>query len=159
MQDIELLAAETLLQRGVKVQIVAPLLFRLFRKKTISFYLYQPSLGNKIRISSLYLKMGIKESDLQETTHENAEDLLVRHSHTLLRIVAINMFKGCFWPWLLNRPVAYYLKWKLTPQKLYALVDLIILFSGTKDFMNTIRSVKSMKITEPIVSQTNPTRS
>ncbi|WP_115171340.1 hypothetical protein [Sphingobacterium spiritivorum] len=158
MEKIESLAAETLLQRGVKVQITAPLLFRLFRKKNIALSVYQPSLGNKIRISALYLKMGIKEAELQETTHENAEALLVKYSHTLLRIVAICMFKGCFWPWLLNRPVAVYLKWKLTPQRLFALVHLIVLFSGTTDFMNTIRSVKTMKVTEPIQSQ-NPKRS
>lgn len=159
MENIELLAAETLLQRGVKVQIVAPLLFRLFRKKTFVFYVFQPSLGNKVRTSRLYLKMGIKESDLKETTHENAENILVNHHYAMSRIIAICMFKGFFWPWLLNRPMALYLKWNLPPQKLYALVHLIILFSGTADFMNTIRSAKSMKITEPIPSQTNPKRS
>ena len=159
MENIELLAAETLLQRGVRVPIVAPLLFRLFGKKKLSFYLYQPSLGNKVRISSLYLKMGITEAELQETTLENAEALLIKHSTTLLRIVAICMFKGCFWPWLLNRPMAYYLKWKINPQRLFALAQIIRSFSGTTDFMNTIRSAKKMKITEPIPSQTNPKRS
>lgn len=155
---MELLASETLLQRGVKVQIDAPLLFRLFGKKTISFYLYQPSLGNKVRISALYLQMGITDAELQETTLENAEALFLKHHFVLLRIVAICMFKGRFWPWLLNKPVAGYLKWKLTPQKLLALAQLIILFSGTANFMNTIRSAKAMKITEPIKSQ-QPTRS
>ena len=154
MENIELLAAETLLQRGVRVQIVAPLLFRLFGKKKLSFYLYQPSLGNKIRITRLYLKMGITADQLNATTQEDADRLLVKHSNTFLRMLAIAMMKGRLMPWLFNKPLAYFLKYKLSPQQMFTMVQALVLFSGTADFMNTTRLFKGMKITEANLGQT-----
>lgn len=154
MKNIELLAAETLLQRGVRVEIVAPLLLRLFGKKKFFFYLYQPSLGNKIRISRMYLSMGITADQLNATTQEEADRLLVKHSHTLLRMLAIAMMKGRLMPWLFNRPMAYFLKYKLSPQQLFTMVQALVLFSGTADFMNTTRLFKGMKITAANLGQT-----
>lgn len=153
MQNTEELTADAILENGVKVQVKAPFFLRLFRKKYISLKIYQPTMGNKLRINRLYIKMGIAPEALESCTQQTADALMIQHSHTLLRIVGIALCNGFIMPWLLNRLLAFWLKWKLTPKEVCALAQVLVVFSGTSHFMNTIRLIRETMITSPNLSQ------
>lgn len=147
----ELLAAETLLENGVSLGIRTPFFLRFLGVKHLR--IYQPSLGNRLRISKLYLEMGIDDTDLLETTQVKAEAMMLKHSFAQLQIIALCMFKGRYLPQIFNRVLAKWLLWKLNPKDVTTLVMLILQFSGTTDFMTTTRFIRAMKITTPKLGQ------
>lgn len=153
MQNTETRAADSILEKGVKVQVKAPFILRICRKKTIPLIIYQPTMGNKLRINRLYLKMGITPETLDGCTQEVADALMVKHSQTLLRIIAIALCNGFIMPWLLNRPLAFWLKWKLDPKDVCVMAQVLVAFSGTEHFTNTIRLIQGLMITSPNLSQ------
>lgn len=150
--QIEERATDTLLERGVTVQIAAPLLFRVFGKRTIKLKVSMPTLGNKLRINRIYLRMHIEPEQLQETTQQNADVLMIKHGKKVAQIAAIGMLKGYWMPLLFSRLLGRYLVWKLPADKIFLLVQLLVVFSGTSAFMSTIRLVRDMKITAPNLS-------
>lgn len=151
MQEMELLAVETLLETGVPLPIRAPFFFRCFGIKRLR--IYQPSLGNKLRINRLYLSMGITDAQLKETTQMEADRLMNKNAYTHARMLAIGMMKGLLLPWLLNRLLGLWLKWNFSPQQIFKYSEMLVVFSGTSAFMNTTRLYRGMKITEPNLGQ------
>ncbi|MGB4774086.1 MAG: hypothetical protein WBP45_02845 [Daejeonella sp.] len=149
----ETLAADTLLERGVKVSIPAPLFLRFFGKKNVSAVIRQPKLGTLMRISRLYLKTGITADQLAGIDHENAHQLVAKNGRMMAKIMATALLNGYWRGLLLTGLLAAWLIWKISPQKLCALVYLMVIFSGTQDFFNTIKLVADMKMTSPDLSQ------
>lgn len=97
--------------------------------------------------------MGITDEQLNNTAMLEAEKLLVKHTYTHCRIIAITMFKGFLLPWLLNKPVGLWLKWKLSHKQILSFSEMVILFSGTSAFMSTTRCIREMRITAPNLGQ------
>lgn len=158
MQNVELLAAETLLEKGVPLPLRAPLLFRLFGVKQLK--VYRPSAGNHLRIGRLYLKMGITEDQLKETSLLVAKELEVKHTYTHCRIIAFTMFKGYLTPLFFNRIMAMWLKWHLSQKQIMNTAEFVLTMGGTANFMNTTRYIKAMLITAiPELGQTTPKKS
>jgi len=150
--ETEIKAAKTLLQRGVEMQVTAPLLFRMFGKKHIKLVITQPSAGTLIRMSELYLSTGIADSDLEEIELRTAMRLIASHGKTFSRIIATAYLNSYIGEKLFARILAKMIL-RLSPQTICSFVTLLFLFGGTEDFMTTIRSVKKMKITAPTLSQ------
>lgn len=155
--NTEQLAAEMLLEKGVPVPVKVPLLLRVLGIKTAK--MFAPSLGNRVRISRLYIKMNIPEEQLTETTQLVAETLLEKHAYTHCRIVAMAMYKGWLFPILFNHITALWLKWYGDDKKIMALAELLLLLSGAAVFMSTTRYIRAMKITAPNLGQKEPKRS
>lgn len=154
---IEALAIDTLLENGVPLpKIKAPLFFRVFGCRTLK--VYQPTLGNKLRINRRYLKLNISDDVLHEVTHKHADQLMIDHGFALSRIVAIGMLKGLILPWLLAYPFGLWIMWNLSAPQINGIASMLIMYSGTADFINTIRCIESLKVTAPNLSQ-NPNRS
>ena len=157
----ELLAAETLLENGVSLGIRTPFFLRVLGVKHLK--IYQPTMGTRIRISKLYLEMQIDDAELIETTQEEAEKLILKHSATHLKIIALCMFRGryMFTNKILSKfcykYLAEWLMWQLKPQEITVLSTLILQYSGTADFMNSTRYMRAMKITSPKLGQKTPT--
>ena len=152
---IENQAADTLLERGLPLPVRAPLFFRLLGLQPKC---YQPTLGNKIRINKLYLKMGIDPKQLEEISLVAADQLLVKNGYRLCKIIAIGMCKGWLWPLLFAPAIAVWLKWKLNPKYACAIAYVMISQSGTADFMDTTRLIAQMQILAPSLGQ-SPQRS
>ncbi|MDO3641976.1 hypothetical protein [Mucilaginibacter sp. L3T2-6] len=154
MKNIELNAAERLLDRGIKVPVTAPLLFRLFGKRKINVVVRMPYLGTLYRISALFLSMGISDDRLKDMTGENIHNLFAKHGKTLTKIVAQALLNGWLTGWLFARPVAAWLYWRLNNVQLLTLADTLVSLTGSDAFTNTIRLVRMMKRTAPNQSQT-----
>lgn len=149
---IERLAAETILQRGVKVKIPAPWFIRWFKKSWV-VVLKSPFEGTMLRVSTYYLSTGLKDEKLENITTEETLQLMQVHGKAISRAVACAILNGYWKGKLLTRPFAWYLRWHLTAQEIFGLTTALLLYGGTADFMNTTRLVRKMKATTPSLGQ------
>lgn len=147
--NIEQRATDTILQKGVKIPLRAPWPFRLFGKKKIYVTITSPFEGTMHRVASYYLRTGITSDELDDITTEQALALNLKHGREINRAVATAILNGYITGWLFVRPLAWYLKWHAKPQDLFAIIGLIILYGGTEDFINTTRSVRTMRLSVP----------
>ena len=148
----EKFAADTILQKGVKVKVPAPFFIRWF-KKTIALKLSSPLEGTMHRVASYYLATGMTQDQLESLTTEEALQLQIKHGKTISRAVAVAILNGYWSGKLLTKPLAWYLRWHLKPRELYVLTTTLLLFGGVQDFINTTKSVRQMKLTTPRTGQ------
>lgn len=153
MEHTELLAADVLLERGVKFNLPAPLPLRMLGKKELFFTVRYLTLGTIIRISRLYLKTGITADQLESMDHENVHELVESNAAIFSRISAVAILNSYIWGKLLARPLSWYLMHKLTLSKLCTLSYLLVIMCRVQDFTTTIRLISSMRITEKNLSQ------
>lgn len=144
----ERMAAETILQRGVKVKIPAPWFIRWF-KKTVTLRLSSPYEGTMFRVSAYYLSTGLTDDKLEDITIEQSLTLMSIHGKAISKAVACAILNGYLKGKLFTKPLAWYLRWHLKPRELFALTTALLLYGGTADFMNTTRLVRKMKATTP----------
>lgn len=149
--NVEAFAADTLLERGLPLPIRAPLFFRLLG---IRSKCYQPTLGNKVRINSLYLKMNIKPEILEKCSQREADQLINSHSWKLCRIIAFGMVTGWIMPIILTPIIAFWIRWNIAPKRICAIAFVMITQSGTSDFLDTTRCIEKMSILKPSLGQT-----
>ena len=149
----ERMAAETILERGVKVKIAAPFFLRWIGKKTITKTLRSPYEGTLHRVSAYYLSTGIKDEKLEDLSTEEAVALMSVHGKTITKAVACALLNGYWSGKIFTKPFAWYLRWHCKPRELFGLITAVLLYGGTADFMSTTRSVREMKTTTPNLGQ------
>lgn len=146
--EVEIKTCDTILDRGVRVPVPAPLLFRWIGIKTIAMIVRRPTLGNMLRISRMYLAMGVDIDAVGEDWREWIA-IMTRTAVPVSRIVAMGMLRGRISGYLLHRPLGWWLRHHCTSDDLANIAALLVSLSGVQDFMNTIRFLKAMKMTEP----------
>ena len=142
-----------LLERGVKVQTIAPLFLRIFGKKEVSFTVKAPSARTLIKIAgeSLTIDKEVnKELSLQEAT-----ELIFLHGKTVSKIVALAILNGNLSQFFFTKILAAFLANRTTATGLCNTYAIIMLFGGIEDFTNTIRFIKTNRITKPMI-KTSP---
>lgn len=149
---IELLASQTILQRGVKFKINTPFWLR-WLKKSFTVRVTSPYQGTLFRISTYYLSTGLKDSQLENITVEESLAIMAVHGKVISKAVACALLNGYWSGKLFTGPVAWYLKWHCSPKELCALTTALLVYGGSADFMNTTRLVRQMKQTEPKLGQ------
>ena len=149
---VERLAVETILQRGVKVKIPAPWFIRWI-KKSYPVIMSSPYEGTMFRVARYYLSTGLTQEKLDNLTTEEALVLMSVHGKAITKAVACALLNGYLKGKLFTKPLAWYLRWNMTAQELFALTTALVLYGGTTDFMNTTRLVQSQKTTTPNLGQ------
>lgn len=147
-------AVEALLNNGVKFEIDARGLAGIFRKKH-TFLLKQAYLGTLLLLSKYYLKVGFDEQKLTDDPLGASRLEITKSAKTLAKIAAIGMLNSKWKIRLFARPLAKWLLWRLTPQKLYELSMTIVVLNNTGDFMNSIRLMSALRVTAPKETETN----
>lgn len=153
MNTVEMNAADALLDRRLKITLPAPWLFRVFGKKTIPVWVKRPAYQTMLRMARLTAEMDI---DLKKLQAEGASMLfatIAEHGVTASRVIALGVLRGALSSWLLNRPVAWYLRWNMDARTMAELTKIIVVVSGAEDFVSIITSEITMQVTTPIVSQ------
>ena len=146
---IEQRAAETILENGVRVSIPAPFFLRLFGKKTIKLKLRQPTLRTLMVVSSLALEAGFSFEGIDSGNLDAAHELIQTHAKTLARIVAVFILRKKRKIQLFSGMLANYLLDKTTSRKMAEIVLLIVAIGGVQDFTDSIRLIRSMRVTTP----------
>ena len=148
-KNVEQLAAETILERGIRVNVPSPRFFKLFGKKEVGLVIKQPYLGTLMHMSRLCLKAGFNLDDVDEGKVDAAFGLMEKHGRTVAKIVAVIILNSKFKIRLFSNILSYWLLWKMKPRKLVEMVILLITLSGVQDFTTSIRLIRRMKTTTP----------
>lgn len=155
MESTEQKAVNTLLSQGVKFEIDARGLVRIFKKKH-SFMLRQAYLGTLLMLSKYYLKVGFDEKKLVDDPLGVSRLEITRTAKTLAMIAAIGILNNKTKIRLFARPFAKWLLWRLTPNKLYELSMTIVVLNNTGDFINSIRLMSALRVTAPKEENLSP---
>lgn len=139
-------AVNILLERGVKVPMPAPLFLRIFFKK-INLIIKAPTLATLSLIAGKYIQLGIK--DTNDLTVIDGFELLKKHQKKMSEIIALTILNNRYKYWLC-KPLAYYLRGNLPANELMYIFQLIVLYGGVEDFINTIRLTEATRITMPM---------
>lgn len=145
--DIEKKAANLILKRGVKVQVLAPLFFRLFGRKTMTVTVKAPKSTTLVEIAEKYLSMRIENT--KDLSLPESFQLLKFHSSTMTEIIAICLLDSKKKMWRMKF-FARFLSSRLTQEEINYLFHLIIVYGGVEDFINTIRLMETVRITKPM---------
>lgn len=138
--------ANLLLERGVKVQIKAPLFFRLIGKKKQELVLREPKLSTLVAIAveSLDFDFNLeKEYSLQDAVKIVATD-----GQRMARVLALGIFGAI--PERKLKKLSKRLLNDMPAKQIFYLYQLIMLHGGVQDFMNTIRYTLETRITKPM---------
>ena len=152
MNVVEKNAAEALLDRRLKINLPGPWVLRLFGRRTIPVFVKRPVAQNLFRMSRHFASMDI---DLKEVKAGEVGTLLEcvgRNGVTVSRIIATGMIRGNMGVFLFSRPLAWYIRCNMDMREMAELTKIIVLLSGVEDFVSTITSVSSLRLTTPTLS-------
>lgn len=148
MEEVEIKAVDTILDKGVRVPIPTPFLLRVIGIKQVSVIVRRPVMGTMLRISKRYVQLHVDE-EIHEKEWQDWVTMFVDNLIPVSRIVAIGMLRGKWAGLLFTRPLAYYLRWHMNTRQMAEIAALLVTLSGIQDFMNTITFLRGMKTTTP----------
>lgn len=142
----ESLAAKVLADNGISLPL------RLLGGRHMRWVMRVPNMESRVRISKMYLKMGVKYTDLEKYTFEQKLDFMRKHTKTVSRMVAYGIVRGWLLGRLMNRPVAWMLRNCMHPAALEDAWMLAIGTMNTDPFGNIIRLAEVMNLMSPNLS-------
>lgn len=140
----ELRASELLLDLGVSVP-VRPLRF-LFSKKRRSVTMRTPGAGGIIRIVNKYLKLGVTYEEMKAFDFDQRMQFVSEHGKEVSELVAYAIVRGFILGRLLNKPVAWWLRWRVHPAYLNEAMMQLLINLDITSFFSTIRSAQAMNL-------------
>ncbi len=152
MENIELEAAEALLDKGVSVPFRAIKI--LFTKRVILLRatMRRPRLGNRIRISRYYLKLGVTFEEMEAFTTDESMAFIAKHGRRLSKMIALTICRGFISSRLLTPIVALIVRWFVPDVFILGAQQTFISLLGTKSFTTIIRSAQTMNLMTPHLS-------
>lgn len=136
--------AAALLDRGVSVPLKD---IRIpFRKKPLRLrvVMRRPRLGGLVRLSRVYLGLGVTAEQMGKFTKEEEMAFLAAHGKELSRMVAYTLCRGWISRRLLVGLTAWAVRNWMAPEYLDAAMRKFILLLGTDPFTSIIRSAGRM---------------
>ncbi len=160
-KNIELAAAQALLDRGAGFHIPAPFLFRILGKKKIRIVVRRQRLG---ALLYLYELPGIDELE-PLAVGKDAEGVISQMGATpesltlkfineniipVSRAVAAGLLNVNWKILLFRKLLGRYLRITLTADQLQELVMWLLIYGRSESFINTIKLLAMMKLTSPM---------
>jgi hypothetical protein len=150
--ETEARAAEAILDKHLRIDLPAPWLLRIFRKKTVPFLFRRPVAAQLLDMSAMYVRMNIDLKVLESGEVGVLFEHIAKHAVTSSRIIARGLIRSRLAAFFLVRPLAGYIMRHMDMQSLAELTKMIIFLSGGENFPPIIRSIAFMRITAPILS-------
>ena len=97
--------------------------------------------------------MGVTYNDMKEYTFEQNMQFIAEHGVTISRIVAYTLVRSKFLGRLLNRPVAWWLRWRVHPMFLQEAMFQLLTMLDPKSFQTIISSVEMVNPMKPNLSR------
>jgi len=152
--EVEIKTVETLLDKGVRVDLPAPFFLRWLGKKTVSLVVKRPSSHTLYTISGMYMEMKKECAQLEAGSIDEAHHLVVTCMIPVSRIIAYGIASSCTPAGIRNRLLAWYLRKHLNTRQITDLISIVISLSGVHDFCNTIRLITGLRMTMPKTKKT-----
>lgn len=148
---IEGTMAEALLDVGVSVpfkDIRIP-----FRQKPfkLRFTMKRPVLGNQIRITRLFLSMGITYNEMKNFTKEQQMSFLAEHGEKISRIVSLTVCRGKWSGMLFSRMVAWLIRWYVEDIYIWGAFYQFSTLLRIDHFEDIIRLLEQMNPMKPMI--------
>jgi len=146
-------AANILLDLGVSIPMTAPRLFRLLGKKQIRLTIKRPCWGTMVRISKVWLEMGVSAEKIKANTIEEDLILMRDHGRQVCKVVAYGILRG----WLSGKfagLLAWILLWRVNSTILVEAAYKMVTATRVEDFINTIRLIGTMDVTRNLSPKT-----
>lgn len=150
-QTEQLKASALMLDMGVAIP-VRPFKYLYRKRKPRSVIMRTPGMGGMLRIGNLYLRIGVTYEELKGYTYEQNLQFMASHGTDISRIVAYALVRGCFWGRILNRPVAWWLRWRVHPLFLQEAMYQLMTMLNPKDFTIIISLAERINPTKPSLS-------
>ena len=147
-RDIELLAAAAIRDCGISLPLRT-----VFHQRPFRLTMRIPVTQGLIRISELYLKMGVRAKDYTEYTTEQRADFIARHGRAVSRIIAYGIVRGPVVGTLLNRPVAWLLRGCMDPLMLGEAWRIVLDTVNTAPFGSITASLEAVNRLSPIAGR------
>lgn len=111
-ENIKGQAADMLLDIGIAIPLMPKF---LFRNKRSTVTIRRPTIGNLMRIAKAYQGIGISPDELKEMEFDDQMKLVAEKGIEISRIVAYAICSGYYTGKWFNRPVAWWLRWRVHP--------------------------------------------
>lgn len=134
--------AEALLNAGVSVPLKE---FRIpFRKKPVRLRITmkRPYMSGQLRVSRIYLSMGVTSEEMKKYTKEEEMKFLLEHGKAVSRIVAYAICQGYIARHLFVGFTAWFVRNFVEHKYLMVAFRTFVRLMGTDPFINIIRSVE-----------------
>ena len=153
----QLKATAALLDIGVSLPL-RPLRWRRW-KWVPRVTMRRPPLGGMMRILKLYLQMNTTSEQLSAMNEEQARAFFVKNARSLSSIVALAVCSG-YWSGRLLAPLlAWVLRWRCDTNVLFFATTQLMELLDAKSFTLIIRSIATINLMAPSLSQKNEKRS
>jgi hypothetical protein len=151
MEAEELKASELLLDLGVSIPI-RPLRFFSLKKKPKNIVLRRPYGGGLIRISRLYLKIGVTYNEMKEFDLDQNIRFIAEHGREAAEIVAVSILRGYLSFILFHRLIEWWLLWRVHPVFLSEAAFQMLKNTDIDPFKNIIKLANSVNLMSPRLS-------
>lgn len=151
--NVELEAAEALLDIGVSLPFKAIRVPFASKRLTLRMTMKRPCLGNQIRIARHYLKIGFTYEEMKAFNKHEEMVFLATHGKRISKMIALTICRGAFSGWFLSPFMAWFIRWFVPDAFIQGANLQFITLLGTKDFMNIIRSSEIANPLRPRLSQ------
>lgn len=151
MAQEEYKACKLMLDMGVAIP-VRPLKYLYRKKKPCRVVMRTPYAGTVMRINRLYLSLGVTYEELKGYTFEQNASFVAKHGKTISRMVAYTLVRGWLAGLLLNRLVAWWLRWRVHPVMLQEAMFQMLTMLDKGDFPVIIKLAQKMNLMKPNLS-------
>lgn len=146
-RETELLAAVALTDGGISLPLRTVL-----RNKPFRLTMKMPTTRSLIRISRLYLEIGVSPKELDSYDLDQTARFVLLHGKRVSRIVAAGIVRGPLMGRILNRPVAWLLRETMHPVALTEAWKQILTGLSTTSFGNIIASAAAINKMQPMMT-------
>lgn len=151
--NVELEAAEALLDRGVSLPLRIIKVPFSKRNITIRVVMRRPMWGTQMRIASHFLKLGVTVEQMNDFTKDDELRFMAEHGVRVSKMIALTICRGYIAGYLFTPIMAWFLR-NFTPREMLLGANLrFVMLIGTKDFIPIIRSAQRINPMKPILSQ------
>lgn len=146
-REIELMAGTFLSDGGISLPLHTSI-----RKRPFRVTMKTPTLRSLLRISGMYLKMGVTPQEYDGYDLDGRMRFVYLHGKDISRTVAYGIVRGPLAGRLMNRPVAWLLRSLMTPDELSAAWRQVLNCISTTSFGIIIASTAAMNKMQPMMT-------
>lgn len=147
----QLKAIDALLDFGVSIPL-RPLHFHRW-KIAPRVVIRRPPLGGLLRITRIWLSIGIEASELVKMNATEQLEFMQKHGRDVVKMVSLMVCSGFITGRMLSPLLAFILKWRCHPDALLQTTSVFFEIIDSQSFTNITRSVGTINIVAPRLGQ------
>jgi hypothetical protein len=136
--NTELSAIQTLLGEGM-----------VFKAGRLKLHLKQSYLGTLLHLSKIYSLISLDEAKLKDSAFAGSYMLVPENAKRVALLIAIAVLNSKWKIKFFSKPLANYLLWVITPEKLFQIMGLVLVVNNTASFTNSIRLIHTLRLMKP----------